>query len=389
MADPLAQKITASDWDCVDADTQYLTHGIHRYSGKFIPQIARQAIELLTEPQDLVLDPYCGSGTTLLECSLGGRRCIGIDLNPLAVLVSKVKITPVRGALLTDFVHGVEERARPLLSDPLCPTLFDLGPTRLDELTEQAHQDPRWKHGWYRKWFGADILSELIVLHQQILTEPRTECRQLGLVAFSDILRRSSNANGSYPNVMFDGDRQTPPPPTPEFLKRLKQIVRSVAALESALVEKPVPTVLRADARALPIPACTVDAVITHPPYIGSIPYAEYGLLSLTWLGYDPKALDERLTGGRRQAKDVVERFKAGFEDMIRETWRVLKPGGKFFMLLGSPTVRAKRIDLPEMGKELALSAGFSLMAVQQRTGSNRRANLMGNEALLFLQKNQ
>jgi len=54
------------DWDCVGADTQYLTHNVHRYSGKFIPQIAEQVIDLLTKPGDPVLDPSCGSGTVLL-----------------------------------------------------------------------------------------------------------------------------------------------------------------------------------------------------------------------------------------------------------------------------------------------------------------------------------
>jgi len=389
MDDHLAGKIATLDWNCVDADTQYLTHAIHRYSGKFIPQIAKQAIEVLTEPQDLVLDPYCGSGTTLLECSLSGRRSIGFDLNPLAVLVSRVKTTPVRRETLTGFVDSIEEHVGALLSDPTCPTLFELSRTGRKPLLEQAYQDPRWRHDWYRKWFKPEVLSELIVINQQILAEPRQDARDVGLVAFSDILRKSSNANGSYPNVMFDEHRATPPRPTPEFLRRLGQIVGSVGELESALGDKPIPAVMLADACSLPISDGVVDAVITHPPYIGSIPYAEYGSLSLTWLGYDPRALDAKLTGGRRQSKDVVERFIAGFEAMIRETWRILKPGGRFFMLLGSPTVRARRVDLAEMARELASSAGFSVITIRYRTGVNRRANLMGSEALLFFLKDR
>src|SRR5438094_710260 len=88
------------DWEQLTSDTRYLTHGIHRYSGKFIPQIAGQAIELTTAPGDLVLDPYVGSGTTLLESALRGRRSIGVDLNPIACLVARVKVTPVDSEVL-------------------------------------------------------------------------------------------------------------------------------------------------------------------------------------------------------------------------------------------------------------------------------------------------
>ena len=67
--------------------------------------------------------------------------------------------------------------------------------------------------------------------------------------------------------------------------------------------------VVRGNATALPMANDSVDAVISHPPYVGSIPYAEYGALSLRWLGFDPKQLDRQLTGGRRQSREVVERF--------------------------------------------------------------------------------
>lgn len=87
----LIEKIASIDWEFSDADTQYLTHNIHRYSGKFIPQIAQQAIQLLTNPGDTILDSYMGSGTTLLEAQLSNRNAIGVDLNPLAVLISQVK----------------------------------------------------------------------------------------------------------------------------------------------------------------------------------------------------------------------------------------------------------------------------------------------------------
>jgi hypothetical protein len=388
----LQERIEGMDWDHASADTQYLTHSIHRYSGKFIPQIARQAIELLTALGDLVLDPYCGSGTTLLESSLTGRRSIGVDLNPLAVLISRVKTTPVKKHLLTDFLHELKHDLQPLLSPAkrgnLTQQNFLYEIARADDTwKEQACQDFRWKDEWYVKWFQDEIRLELIAINQRIMTEPREELRNIALVAFSDILRKSSNAHGSYPNVMFDKNRGVPPPATPRFISRLEEVAQAVVQLEDALDGKPLPVVTRANNRCLTLQPESVDAVITHPPYIGSIPYAEYGVLSITWLGHDPKQLDRELTGGKRQSSSVVEQFREGYSDMIKEAFRVLKRGRTLLVLVGNPVVKGKRIDLAEMSKEFALKAGFTVAAAHQRNGINRRANLMGHEDLLLFQK--
>ena len=105
----LIDTVLKTDWGFSDADTKKLTHEIHRYSGKYIPQIAKQAIELISFPGELVLDPYVGSGTTLLEANLSGRKSAGIDLNPLAVLISEVKTTPIHDDKLNSLLAFFEE----------------------------------------------------------------------------------------------------------------------------------------------------------------------------------------------------------------------------------------------------------------------------------------
>jgi tRNA G10 N-methylase Trm11 len=186
---------------------------------------------------------------------------------------------------------------------------------------------------------------------------------------------------------MLDKRKDSGVPPVPIFLRRLREIASSVAELDTAFDRKPLPTVLRADACHFPICSSSIDAVVTHPPYIGSIPYAEYGVLSLQWLGYDAKKLDSELTGGRRQSSKVVERFEVAFKEMFREAHRVLKPQKCCFMLLGNPTVKGKEIDLPKMAKSLARKNGFDIVEVVKRKGINRRANLLGNESLLFFRR--
>lgn len=382
----LLRKIKASDWDCLDCDTQYLTHSIHRYSGKFIPQIARQAIELLTDPGEEVLDPYCGSGTTLLECALLSRRSIGIDMNPLAILISGVKTTPLEPSILEDLFERETNSLQPLLQkDQL--SLFAEGHNDFGTIGESVVNDWRWNDPWYSKWFFDSPRFELIAIHQLIMSEPDPHCRDILLVAFSDVLRSSSRAHGGYPNVMFDKGKSEPLPVTPRYLARLDEIIRSVETLGGSFESEYQPKILLGDAQDIPIGDESIDAIVTHPPYVGSIPYAEYGALSLAWLGHDPRELDRTLTGGKRQTKDVVSRFRAGFGQMISESYRVLKRKRMLFMLLGNPTVKGEVVDLTEMAVGLAAETGFSVYAVQTRRGKNRRANLMGHESLLFLRK--
>jgi len=71
------------DWTFRKANTHEHIHGIHPYPARMIPQIARKLIKIYSKPDDIVLDPFCGSGSVLAEANMLGRRAIGIDINPL------------------------------------------------------------------------------------------------------------------------------------------------------------------------------------------------------------------------------------------------------------------------------------------------------------------
>jgi len=80
-------KALSSDLSFSGKPTDYATHGIHSFAAKLPPQLPRLFIEHLTKPGDLVLDPMVGSGTTLVECLLSKRLGVGVDIDPLAVLI--------------------------------------------------------------------------------------------------------------------------------------------------------------------------------------------------------------------------------------------------------------------------------------------------------------
>ena len=75
------------------ADTHYFTHGMYRYIGKFPPQIPREILSRYARPGMTVLDPMCGGGTTLVEAAAAGCNAIGVDVNPVALMVSSVVAT--------------------------------------------------------------------------------------------------------------------------------------------------------------------------------------------------------------------------------------------------------------------------------------------------------
>lgn len=380
----LCNAIHSCDWEFENDDTQYLTHNIHRYSGKFIPQIANKAINLITEPEDIILDSYAGSGTTLLEAMILKRHSIGIDLNPLAVLISKVKTTIVSNDDLNEIYSGLIPFIDYLLLDGQLFFSFDM------EKEKEQYNKNSWRleDAWYCKWFQPDVLEQLVHIFSYIETISNQKAKNIALVAFSNILRRSSNASSKYPNVMYDKNLKKKQLPAKQFLDSLQNILSSVIQLSQTIKTNTYNAkIYLHNNLSLPMENESIDAIITHPPYIAAVPYAEYGVLSLTWLGYNSKKIDEELTGGKRQSSLVVPRFIKDYKGFFTESYRVLKPGKYMFLMVGNPTSHGEIIDLKNITVDFAQQSGFSYVTMETRHGQNRRGNKMGEEYVIFLQK--
>jgi hypothetical protein len=85
----------------ISNDQSYLTHGVHKFPAKFFPELPRYLIRKYSRFGDTVLDPMCGSGTVVLESMLNNRIGVGIDIDPIARLITKVKTTPIAPKTLT------------------------------------------------------------------------------------------------------------------------------------------------------------------------------------------------------------------------------------------------------------------------------------------------
>ena len=118
--------LLAADLDFHSEDTSYASHDLHSFPAKFPPQLPLKFIEGLTHPNDLILDPMMGSGTTIVESIRTGRRAIGFDIDPLAQLITRTKTTYLDGDLLQEAAHQIVKAATISLASTekeLCGTL--------------------------------------------------------------------------------------------------------------------------------------------------------------------------------------------------------------------------------------------------------------------------
>lgn len=381
----LISAVSSQDWEFVNEDTQYASHNIHRYSGKFIPQIARSAIQLLSEPHEIVFDPYLGSGTTALEAMLLERTCIGVDINPLAILISKVKTTVLPANELEEFRGRLIESLNIFDGGQLSFSYYD---HLYKGILSSPEDSERYTDAWNKKWYQDHVLRQLIMIYDVIEGIPEEELRDIAKVAFSDILRKSSNASSKYPNVMYDKNHPEKQLPLKSFIASFTDIINKLIDLSRRVGDTHYECqIMLENNTSLSLDDESVDAIVTHPPYIAAVPYAEYGSLSLEWLGFSSKELDSKLTGGRRHSKDVAVRFENDYRQMIREAYRVLKRGRYAFFMVGNPTANGQVVDLNEMTIRLAQEQGFKDLCTAVRSGMNRRGNKMGAESLVFLQK--
>lgn len=366
----LAKLPVDSEWDFHEEDTQEHLHALHPYPARFIPQIPRKAISQWSHPGDLVLDPFCGCGTTILESILLGRPAIGIDNNDVAILVSRAKTTHYSFQDLRILEKFLEE---------LGFTVSSLG---------SSVSIPDYKNIEY--WFCKEALVDLSKIRTAVYQLPeRTQL--LALAVFSSIIVRVSNQDSDTRYARINKTYQSGNA-IEWFRSRLINTIERVRMIIE--LPKTTASVYGADSRNLEcIPNDSIDLIVTSPPYINAYDYHKYHRHRIHWIeGNVTLARDTEI--GKH---DTFTRPKATpdryFKDMykcFREWTRVLVPGGHAFVVIGDGIVGGKPVPVGDTFIGLGEDAGLTFnerwirSLLKEKKSFNQYARIDKEHLLLF-----
>lgn len=368
------EKTVNHGWDYAVADTKYFTHGIHTYPAMMIPQVARRLIHEESKGAKTGLDPFCGSGSVLLEFKLANINSYGIDINPLARLISKVKTTPINPSELMAAFNRFER-----------VDLFDIKKVEV----------PKFKNLEY--WFGPHVSKTLVKMKNEINKIKNDEIKNFFLVCLSETIRKVSNTRQSefklyrIPENML---RYHNPNPFLVFSKIFKKNLDGMTRLYEATKGTKTGWVRVQETnhditKKTKIPPGEIDLVVTSPPYGDSrttVAYGQFSRLSLQWFGFSDKlvmSLDNLLLGGKRpdnfthlssptldktlqkiakedekRALDVFS-FFADFDKAITEIDRLMSDRGVVCLVVGDRTVKKVKVLTDEIMTELFMARGY------------------------------
>lgn len=296
-------------------ESKYVTHGIHPYKGKFYPQLAK-VIQNIGNPRigARILDPFCGSGTVLLEAYLNGFEAFGCDLNPLAVEIARIKveILTVDIKMLTDITAKLCSNLDDGCQD--CTSLGRFQGQRVDEI---------------ERWFPEQVIRKLELLLDRIDRVRDEIIRRFLSVVLSSIIRQVSQQE---PNDLRMRRRKEPIRDSPVFglfRKALEEQMRKIMTFHRVSQYAPSrfidAKVWNGDARMYSdflkncLSESSIDMVVTSPPYATALPYIDTDRLSMLvlfgLLAGERSEIEEALTGSR----EISKRSRRRLEDFITD----------------------------------------------------------------------
>lgn len=289
------------NWTFRSEDTRQLTHCYHDYPARMIPQVARQFLNIFAKnKQGILFDPYCGTGTSLVEGFIRGFDVIGLDLNPLARLIAKTKTTIFDVSTLDSHIEQFNRyiSAKPI--DIIIPEKVE-GISRLDF------------------WFKVEVIEKLAIIKNFIDSISNLEIKSFLLVAFSETVRESSNTrNHEFKLYRYSEDDLKNFQPDVFKIMSAKLQRNRKGLIRFLSVIKKLPSIPEADVfefdtvKKYPSELSKkVDFVVTSPPYGDSnttVAYGQYSRLSAAWLDLpEPAKTDRKLMGGIKSKK--IENF--------------------------------------------------------------------------------
>lgn len=299
-------------------NSTYASHGIHRYKGKFYPQLGRCLLNLSSEPGSLVVDPFSGSGTVALEATLLGLEFHGIELSPVGVAAGRAKVHVMQSR------PGLLEKATTFLSHELARPVRGVDWSQFPEAT----------HDELTSWFAPAVLARLARLLGAIRSIPAhiddaSSAVELAEVCVSDLIRDVSHQEPSDLRIRRRAIPLADAPVEDAFLSRWNIAVQKVRSAQGAsrltlgsakIVhgDSTDPKNWPEDARGNARP---IAAVVTSPPYAAALPYLDTDRLSISAVfGHSKQArseLEDVLVGSREIKNKDVRMWRADLDGVF------------------------------------------------------------------------
>ncbi len=335
------------NWNFPESGKSRDINNIHPYPAKFIPEIPKSLIDIFPPPEGtIVFDPFCGSGTTLLEAQKAGFESLGVDLNPIACLITSVKTSILNTVLFENIADSVIRKAQSSLEKVELPDI------------------PNLNH-----WFKEDIQVEIAKLLIEIRKIEEKSIHDALLLALSSILVRISNQDSDTryaaieknlnANSVYD-----------IFKKSTLQIkkAKSVSILDfpqARVIQKNILEVTTSDIEK------KVGLVITSPPYPNAYEYWLYHKYRMFWLGYDPLEVKKKEIGARahyyKKNPPTNQDFQNEMQYLLQLIWDSLVDNGKACFIIGRSKIRGEIVDNAELITSAAYKVGFTRIAKIER----------------------
>ncbi len=327
-------------------------HGFHAYPARMHPVTARRLTESFSVPSATILDPFCGSGTVLLEAMENGRSAVGADLSPLAVLIATAKTRP---------------RA-PHELEALVPAARDVAALADTRRKARAGATRRWSQEDVAL-FEPHVLLELDSLRSGVMAAAGPSPRDDLALVLSAILVKLSRQRGDT-SARTETRRLGAGYPAKLFVRKTEELVTRIHALEALLPSpRPGARVALDDATRLSsVPARSIDLAVTSPPYAGTYDYLTHQSLRMRWLNLDPGPLERGEMGARRRYRGLDADAARGLwvgelRKMLVAMERVLRRGASLVLLIADSAVGGQPFRADEMVAEASRGTALECAA--------------------------
>jgi len=409
-----ANKYTDYSWDFRKENTKGNTHCFHSYPAMMIPQIANRLLENYATHANLLFDPYCGTGTSLVEANLRNINAVGTDLNPLARLIAKVKTTIIDLNRLSESISN----------------FLTLINNRSFNITNIERPD----FNNINYWFDERVLNKLMIIKSFIKTIENVEIRNFYNVAFSETIRESSwTRNGEFKLYRMN-EKQISKFEPKVFELMINKLHRNYNGLKEYILN------LKGNAKSIIYDFNSVDylpenlinnvdIVLTSPPYGDSrttVAYGQFSRLANQWLDIsEASKIDNMLMGGSKSKEfnkfefsilnDVIKEiaqidnkraleinsFYYDYYSSIKNVAKTIKSKGYACYIVGNRTVKGITLPTDEITINFFEMNGFKHIETIIRNIPNKRmpakncpTNIKGkksttmlNEYIVVLQK--